>query len=454
MINSPPAPGPAPVLQFPRFHERKLRSGLDLICLEDDYLPQVSVQFGWPGGSAHDPESLQGLSPLTMEMLKEGTESRTSRAIAEMMDRRALDLDVEVQPESTILSLTALTPHLESGLELLIDLIQRPAFPDHELARVKSRWRSLLLGQRAEPGFLASEAMLQELFPGHPYGRASIPVECLERISRESMLQTVRRLPMPGTLAAWAGQVTGKQAVGWTERYFRDWEVRNGTTPTLPVPPPPGAFPVLVVDRPGSVQARLALGRIALPIQHPDYLALKLANQVLGGGASSRLFLNLREQKGLTYGIYSGVRGFRNSGVLTANASLRAESVGVGITAIHLEMKRLLDDPPAPAELERAKAELTGSYLRQMETPGAAAKMELYRRLSGLPEDYFATYLARLDEIATGQLLELAERWLQPGQWCIAVVGDRRLLEPQLHTFGELRCLRAGTTRLEPMEEP
>ncbi len=455
MKRTAPAPGPIPRGTFPEISCRELASGLQSLCLEDRYLPQITVQVAWPRGSSHDPDALQGLSPLTAEMLKEGTTSRSSREIATWLDRLALDFEAEVQPESTTLTLVALEPHLEAGLELLADFLLHPSFPELELDRVKSRWRSLLLAQRAEPGFLAAEALVQALFPGHPYGRAAIPLETLEAISPAQMRELVREWPVPGTLLSWAGRISPEQAETLATRHFPEWRRRSEkVSAPAAVPPPRGESRVYLVDRPGSVQARLALGRRGPAVHEPDYLALKLANQVFGGGASSRLFLNLREQKGLTYGIYSVLQGHQQAGVLMISAAVRAEGVGVAIAAVLDEMTRLQADPPDDRELGRSRAELTGRYLRRLETPASIAALETSRRLAGLPADFYSAYVEHLDAVTRTQIAELAGTWFQPDDWIIVAVGDRKVLERQLGRFGVLKLLRDAGTRLEPLEGP
>jgi zinc protease len=447
-----PVPGPIPRYAYPEIPCRELASGLHTLCLEDPYLPQVVVQVAWPRGSAHDPDALQGLSPLTAEMLKEGTASRSAREIATWMDRLAMEFEVDVQPETTCLSLVVLEPHLEAGVELLADLVKNPSFPELELERVKSRWRSLLAAQRAEPGFLAVEALVQALFPGHPYGRAAIPTETLDRISPADMRNLVRQWPMPGTVLGWAGRIAADQAEGLALRYFQNWRLQPADVSARPPVPPSRGRQVYLVDRPGSVQVRLALGRQAPALRDPEYLGLKLTNQAFGGGASSRLFLNLREQKGLTYGIYSVLQGYQQAGLLMVSASLRASGAAVGIAEILGEMERLREDPPSGQELERSRAELTGGFLRRLETPGSISSLEISRRLAGLPFDFYSRYVERLADVDRTQTAELAALWFNPDDWSIVAVGDRRELEPQLAAFGELRLLRAGETRLEPWE--
>ncbi|GAB4109356.1 MAG: hypothetical protein Kow001_09390 [Acidobacteriota bacterium] len=446
------SPGPIPRYAYPEIPCRELPSGLHLLCLEDPYLPLIAVQVAWPRGSAHDPDAYQGLSPLTAEMLREGTASRSAREIATWMDRLAMEFEVDVQPEATFLTLVVLEPHLEAGLELLADLVMHPSFPELELERVKSRWRSLLKAQRAEPGFLAAEALIQALFPGHPYGRAAIPIETLDRISPADMRQLAHQWPVPGTLLGWAGRIAADQAEELAQRHFQDWRLRPGEVPDLPPVPASRGRQVYLVDRPGSVQARLALGRRGPAIRDPEYLSLKLTNQAFGGGASSRLFLNLREQKGLTYGIYSVLQGYQQAGLLMVSASVRASGAAVGIAEILGEMERLREDPPSDQELERSRAELAGGFLRRLETPGSISSLELSRRLAGLPLEFYSRYVERLAEVDRVQTGELAARWFKPDDWSIVAVGDRRELEAQLAPLGELRLLRAGESRLEPWE--
>jgi zinc protease len=163
--------------------------------------------------------------------------------------------------------------------------------------------------------------------------------------------------------------------------------------------------------------------------------------------------MNLREDMGLTYGIYSQLRSFRQSGLLVISSSLQAEAAGAGLSEVFREMRNLAESAPAGSELDRARAELAGSFLRLLETPAAAVALELRRELALLPENYYADYLDRLTAVTSAELARLAADWFRPEDWCVVVVGDRRVLTPQLEKLGEVRLLKCGAARLETLEE-
>ncbi|MEJ2083096.1 MAG: insulinase family protein, partial [Acidobacteriota bacterium] len=155
--------------------------------MEDDHLPRVSVTVGLPVGRAHEPEVPRGLLQMSLQMLKEGTSSRSSRQIAEQLDRLAANFDSDLYMEHAGITLSCLKEHLASALEIFADLILRPAFPQEELDKLLTRWRSLLVAQRADPGFLANERLFLGLFPEHPYSRISVPPEHLKLIQRSTI---------------------------------------------------------------------------------------------------------------------------------------------------------------------------------------------------------------------------------------------------------------------------
>jgi zinc protease len=436
-MSTPPPPGRSRNIDYPAFPPITWDGDLELLCVSDSHLPRLTLCLALPFGRVGDPDDRRGLAQIAVEMLKEGTSSRTSRQIAEELDRLALDYETEVNMECALLSASFLEQHTERALAIFADMVRNPSFPEAELEKVKVRWGSLLMAQRSDPGFLANERCYAGLFSGHPYSKVSIPPQDLQAVDRDQLV-SFHRSHFPGRPARllFAGPIDPDRAARLAERYFHGWSPGDAIEPAYPHLKPFTGPRVDLVDRPHSVQAKIVVGLRSPARRDPDYASLRVANQVLGGGASARLFLNLREQKGYTYGVYSSLRGYRESGVLAVGTSVRTENALEAIGEIVSEMGGIAGSPPRDEELDRCKAEIVGTFIRRMETPGSIGQMELTRRLNGLPSRYYSDFIPSVWMVSAEQVAEIASRWLRPERSTIVVVGDGRLLREGLATVG------------------
>ena len=196
---------------------------------------------------------------------------------------------------------------------------------------------------------------------------------------------------------------------------------------------------ICLIHRPHSVQSQFLVAGRTLPQGDPDSITLKVANQILGGGGSSRLFLNLREDKGYTYGAYSRLKSYRNAGLFLAGASVKTEVTLESIEETLKEMDQLHERPPGDNELARCQQEIIGSFIRQMETPASVGALELDRRLHDLPEDFYSTFIPKVRSIGKETVVEMARRYFDSQRLVIAVVADREKVENELGRLGELR---------------
>jgi predicted Zn-dependent peptidase len=313
-------------------------------------------------------------------------------------------------------------------------------FPDDELEKVRVRWKSHLIAQRSQPEFLANERIFKTLYEKHPYSRISMTPEHLEHITRDSVENLYRSHFFPrGSYLLLAGPVDLATATDLGNRFLGGWVNREAAS--IPFPPPIvfDSHVICLIHRPHSVQSQLLVAGRTLPHGDRDSIALKVANQVLGGGASSRLFLNLREEKGYTYGAYSRLKSYRSDGLFLAGASVKIEVTLECIEETLQEMTQLHEKPPGEEELARCQQELIGSFIRQMETPASVGALELDRRIHGLPEDYYSTFIPKVRSIGRESVVGMAKRFFDPQRLLITVVADRNRVESELGQLGELR---------------
>ena len=448
--DQPPPIAPLPIPGYPEIPDAVLGNGLRVLTVEDSALPKVSVCLAWPMGRSSDSTQNLALTSLAVELLEEGTGTRDSRQISDLMDQLAIHYGTQVRMEQSQLTLTVLARYLEPALELLADLVLNPAFPQEELEKARSRWKSHLLSQRSQPVFLARERSHAALYRSHPYSRVSFPVSHVEAADRGALRGVHRRLLAPqGTLLAFSGAVQPDRATRLTERYLGRWTGEAPRQDPAPLPPAPGSRRVILVHRPHSVQARIVVASRGLPRGHRDGTRLFLANQVLGGSASSRLFLNLREDKGYTYGAYSTMRWYRRDGVILMGANVRSDVAAESLQETLKELERLRREPPGSRELNRCRAELTGRFIRVLETSDSVADLEVSRRLDGLPEDHYRNYVQRLQRVTPEKIRETARTYLDPGRTVITVVADRSQVEEDLARLGRVSVYDTDGNRLE-----
>lgn len=425
MKEFPPPPGPVKNLDFPEVPSACLESGLEVISIQDGYLPRVSLVLGLSTGRMHDPEGKRGLNQLMSDMLKEGTETRSSQQIAAEMDKYAIDYSCRVFLEYSVLQFKFLENFIEEALDLLSDIVNRAVFPEEEWEKAAVRWKGYLASQKSNPSYLARERIYSELFPGSPLSNCTVAPATIDLVGPGDFrsFHKERFVPAAGIIG-FSGPLSAEESVNLARRFMGSSSVHPFSEMEVPaVSPVEGR--ICLVHRPGSQQAKVLAGLLAPPRKSGESMFLKLMNQVYGGGGSSRVFLNLREDKGYTYGAYSYLRQNEFSGTFMVSANVNNSVVAASITEIFNEMDRLRQDGVSVEELDRCKAEINGTFLRQMETPSSICSMEITRRLVKLPELYYQEFIPNLMSVNPDQVRKAAESVLDPAQAVVVVVGDR-----------------------------
>ena len=308
-----------------------------------------------------------------------------------------------------------------------------------ELEKVQIRWRSQLAAQRSQPNFLAHERVYQILFPDHPYSKANVVPGHLEKAGRDALRKVYRQFYVPqNAYLLFAGPVDLAQAMDLAQQHFGGWKERSGASITYPATGVLKGPLVCLIDRPGSAQSTIVVSGRALPKAHPDLITLKVANQVLGGGGTARLFLNLREDKGYTYGAYSRLQSYRKEGLFWAGASVKTESTLESIGEILKELDCMGRTAPTKKELRRCQSELVGAFIRQTETSNSVGQLEINRRVHRLSRDFYQNFIRRIGTVSQDQVVEISRQIFNPGSVVITVVGDRKFVESGLKKIGVL----------------
>jgi len=440
----PPQTPPLPAFRLPPVSESQLDNGLAVALVEDPRFPLVTVRLSFQAGSKYDPANLPGLSQSVGAMLTEGTKARSARQIAEDLASIGGTLVASSSPDALTLAGSALSEHAGTLIDLVADVARNAAFPEEEVALHKQNRQQELLAQRSDPAYLADEAMHRVVFGSHPYGHIGPTAESIERLDRHALAAFRDRLLIPNnaTLIVLGRLPERARMLALIGEKFGGWERR-------PAPEAPQArFPeqrktLVLVDRPGSVQADIRVARRAVTRREADYFPLLLADNILGGGASSRMFRNIREEKGYAYDAHSELDARRDAGLFSAVTQVRNEVVEPALQAVFSELGRMAAQPVPAAELDDVKNYLTGHFVLGLESQDGLARMLNMVKVMGLPNDYLEKYTPRVRAVTPAQIQAAAERHMTPDKAAVIVVGDGAKIGKSLEKFGKFEVTKA-----------
>lgn len=437
-LDAPPPPAEPRPLQFPEAVSETLDNGLTVVVLPLPGSATVSVRLGMPGGGATEPADRTGLAQITAEALKLGVPGKDAATLAEQTERLGSSISFDCDSDFCTAGLEALTRNLEPSLALLADMLVRPTFPADEVRRLKGEWLAYLAYLESQPSYVGARTTHRLLYGEHPYGRYAPTANELQAIERDDLVAWHRaNLTPKGAVLVIAGDVDAAEAIATARETFAAWD-----TP-LPRPEPPATAPaaaadgaIHLVDRPGAVQATILVSHRALPRTDPNYLAARVADEVLGGGAARRLFLDLREERGLTYGASSTLDARALTGHTVASADVRNEKAAEALQALLGHLARIRTEPVPPAELEDATRYLGGALALRLDSPATVASLVLRQRLLDLPQDEWQTWPQRVRAVAPQAVLDAAKALWSESGLVIVVVGDAKALKPELEALG------------------
>jgi zinc protease len=427
-------------VKLPKPIQAKLENGLTVLILEDHRTPSVFVQLHMSGaGALFEPPSMTGLANITAQMLREGTQSRTSVQIAEEIDRLGATLGAagSFGSPQIVLSASGLSDNFDSWFALAIDVLLNPNFPPEELEKLKHRQRAQLRQQRSAPNFLISERFNRAVYRDHPAAIVSPTSESLDALTQEALVQWHRERYAPqNALLAIAGDVRAQELIPRLEKWFAGWQ-KNDVERTWPSNPVAATSrKAYLVHRPNSVQTTVALGNIAIDRRSPDYVPMVVMNHILGGGSSGRLFLNLREEKGYTYGVYSGFSALRYPGPWRAGGNMRTEVTADALVEFFNEIRRIRDQTVPPAELEDGKRAIAARFALSLEQPTTILGLAVSRVQFRLPDDYWDTYPDKIMAVTAEDVQRVARKYLDPDALQIVAVGDGLKIQSVLEPYG------------------
>jgi predicted Zn-dependent peptidase len=445
--------GKAPVskeilkVKLPRAEEATLSNGLRVVLLRSDKVPTFNMQLVVLSGGLSDKPDYRGLANFTATLLREGTTKRSSKDIAEQVDALGATLTTNsgLSSMTSLVTTSGLVETLDQTLELFADVIRNPTFPQPEVDKYKTRALAQIQFQRSIPQFLAAEQFNKAIYgTSHPASLVAPPAESLKKLTSKDLAEFHSTYYRPNNaILAIVGDVTLKGIMPKLEKAFGDWQKADVPQVTLPAIPPQPDARIYLIDRPGSVQTVLQLGTLGIERTSPDYFALLMANRVLGGGPTGRLFLNLREDKGYTYGAYSNFGGSKFRGTWMASSEVRTDVTQGAMKEFMYELTRLRNDKVEAEELENAKRGIIGSFALSLEQPGSLLQNIITQKLYNLPADYWDTYPQRVAAITADDVQKAAQKYLDMDHLQIVAVGDASKAREILSQYGKVEVYDA-----------
>jgi zinc protease len=433
-----PAPLPAAPIVIPTSRETVLSNGLTVVVVEDARLPLVSYRLALRVGTSYDPAKLPGLTDLLAGLLPEGTTSKTSRQIADQIARVGASISAGATSDYTIVAASALKQFSAQVLELLAEVALQPSFPENEVELAKQNTKESLRQQRAQPSFLASEKVSQVIFGDHPYSVVAPTLEAIDLCSREDFVNFHRTTFVPNNAVfIVVGDVKFEEMEGRLQSLFGSWERGAGLNSDFPSPPTRTKRTAYVVDRPGSAQSNIVIANTAINRTSPDYFPMLLMHTVFGATASSRLFMNLREEKGYTYGAYSNLDARRTAGTFRSTAEVRTPVTGDSLKEFFYELQRIRNEPVSEKEINDAKSYLTGVFPIRLETQEGLIEQLVQIKMLNLPTDYLETYRERVQQVTVEEIQRVAKLYVRPDEAAVIVVGDGSAIIDQIKPYCE-----------------
>jgi len=441
--------GKAPVnrqvlqVKLPAAQEATLKNGLHVVLLESNHrLPIFSMEMVLMSGGFSDPADMRGLANMTAILMREGTAKHTSREVSEALDTIGANFNANsgVSSFTTNITTGGLTENIDQILDLYAEIILTPKYPTEEVDRYKSRIIDSMPQLRGNPGFLAQERLFQAIYQNHPASLVSAAPEAIKRITAADLMKFHDANYVPNNAALYvAGDVTLKQMLPKLEKIFGDWKPGNVTQPTLPPIPAQAETRIHLINRPGSVQTVFQIGSLSLERTSPDYVAVQVMNRILGVGPPSRLFLNIREDKGYTYSVGSSVSSGRYPGLFTAQSPVRTDVTEGTIREFMNEFKRIRDEKVTPLELENAKRAIVGQFALQLENPAGQLNNIITQKMYNFPANYWDTYPQKVNAITAEDVQRVAQKYIDINHMQIVAVGDASLTRAVLAKFGSVQ---------------
>jgi zinc protease len=431
---TPPAGGPPKAFHLPQLQKFTLPNGLQVTLAPFGSIPKVLIDVSVRAGNLNEAASEIWLADLTGQLLKEGTEHRSSEQIAQEAASMGGDVTVNTGSDVTDIQSDVLSEFAPKAVELLADVLQRPLLPDSEIPRLKQDYLRQLTVRKTQPNALAQEQFYRTLYPNHPYGRLFSTDDIINSFTAEMARKFyVNNYGAARTHIYVAGQFDPAATKAAITKAFSGW--KQGPAPLIEIPKTTAKHELNVVDRPGAAQSTLYLGLPTIDPSNTDYIPFQVMNALLGGSFGSRITANIREQKGYTYSPNSQISVRYRDAFWAEVADVTTAVTGPSIKEILYEIDRLQKTPPSDAELTGIKNYLSGVFVIQNSSrPGVVGRLQ-YADFHQLGADYLETYVQKLYAVTPQQVQQAAVKYIPADKLTMVVVGDKSKIADQIAVY-------------------
>jgi zinc protease len=420
--------------------KQTLPNGLTVLHVERHSLPIVMVTLLIKASPLNEPSEKAGTAHMTAKMLTEGTYKRKTSEISEEIEFIGASLDTSTNSDYTAISLSVLKKDLEKGFDIFTDVLLNPLFAEDELKLKKDLTKGSLKRNEEDPSFIANRAFIKEVFGSHPYGRlVSGSIESIDNIKRDDIVRFYQEHYLPdNAILSVVGAITPDELNYLIKKHFMQWRPKsrsqkienskqNFQQRTNGEESYKGAK-VVVINK-DITQANMILGHCGISRDNPDYYAVTVMNYIFGGGGfASRLMKVVRDEMGLTYSIYSSFSGNKEPGRFEVEVQTKNESADTVIKEILKQMNRIINEMVTEQEIKDAKAYLTGSFPRRLETSRRIADFLAAMEFYNLGDDYIEKYHEYINSVTKEDVLMAAKKYLNPENYILVVVGNQNKL--------------------------
>ena len=428
-----PKPGPAPVITFKDPVIYNLPNGITILVVENHKLPRVSASLGIDRGSVYE-GTKAGVNEIMGQMLGEGTTKTPKDKFDEAVDQMGANVNLSWGGGSA----SALTRYFDKAFMMMAEAIQNPAFPSESFDKLKSL---KLTGLKSNEK--SASAISARVVNALAYGKNTAMGEFETEESIKALtLNDIKNAYKEGltpsrSYLTFVGDITPEAAKALAIKAFGNWKGIKLSLPVIPNVANPSTTEIDFIDLPTAVQGEINVSNlINNPMSNPDYHSLKIANQILGGGAESKLFMNLREKHGFTYGSYSRVGNGRYQTQFSGGAQVRSEKADSAVAEILAEIKNMQDGKITEEELQNAKAKYNGSFALGMEDPERTATYASDILINNLPKDYYRTFLLKINAVTINDVQRVSKKYFSKDNSRIVIVGNATKIVPNLSRLG------------------
>ncbi|MFO7288068.1 MAG: pitrilysin family protein [Gammaproteobacteria bacterium] len=440
----PPLPTDMPSLKFPEIHTGKLSNGIEVVLAERHQLPIVEMTIQFDAGYAADAGGKLGVASFAMSMLDTGTRTRNSLQISDEAARLGARIGAGSNLDASYVSLSALSNQLEPSVALWADLILNPVFAEEEIQRLRARWLAVIAQEKSDPSSLALRLLPPVIYgSGHAYGvpfTGTGTVESISSITRQDLIDFKETWLRPDNARIFVvGDTTLEEIVPILERAFRGWRAPSTPRPTKNVAKVelPDSPRMILIDKPNSPQAFILAGHVAPGLGTDRDLAIEAMNRVLGGTFTARINMNLREQKGWSYGARTALQSAKGDRPFLVYAPVQIDRTADSIAELIRELEAIKTTAPVTElEMNRVIAQLTRELPGSFETAGAVLGSLVTSARYGRPLDFAATLTERYEALTLEDLQSAAQDIVHPESLVWIVVGDLRQIREPVEALG------------------